>query len=120
MRPALQTLVMPAVSVVVLAGLVGAGAGPALASTITNGDTVTYTLSIEEKSERKSETLPPGEQLTEICSSRCVVKLEGVEDSEWRLEGDERVTIEGGLMYYDGQVGGPDVNRPLQDETPFQ
>lgn len=120
LRPETRATVTACAAVIAFAGLSAIGVLPASASTITNGDTVAYTLSIEEKTGRKSETLPPGEQLAGICSNSCIVRLEGVEDGEWRLDGDERVTIEGGLMYYDGQEGEPDQTDEAPDTGIFR
>ena len=50
-------------------------------------------------------TLAPSAVLEGFCPSGCVIRLNDSEDDEYKLEGNEVVSIEEGFVYYDG----PDV-----------
>ncbi|MEM9029173.1 MAG: hypothetical protein AAGC70_12470 [Pseudomonadota bacterium] len=95
-------------------------AASAVSATISNGDAKTYQLRVTGKSGSRSEMLGPGKTIREICTKGCVVRLNDDPNNEWELEGDERVTIEDGLVFYDGPENkpGPEQGVPEQGAKP--
>lgn len=85
-----------------LAMVSAVAAVPAHASTIANGDNRTYTLILTDLSGATIKELKPGARLSGVCPDGCIMRLRGVKDGAWKLEGDERVTIENSLVFYDG------------------
>ncbi len=89
---------------------IGAGglvlpAEPANAAMITNSDSRSYTLTIEERGTKSTIEVAAGAIIEGVCLEGCLVTLGGVEDGSYRLpEGDEIVTIEQGLLFYDGAI----------------
>ena len=78
-------------------------APPVHAVTLANKDRVTYKIEIIAKSTRLEHELGPGKSMAEICKKGCIIRLNGSADDDYELEGSERVSIEGGLVYYDGE-----------------
>jgi len=78
-------------------------APPALAVTLTNRDAKPYAIEVRVKSANQKHDLAPGKSLTGICKDGCIIRLNGSGDADYALEGTERVSIEGGLVYYDGE-----------------
>lgn len=81
--------------------------GHAAAATIKNNDPQAYQIEVITSGERKQHDLPSGKTLAEICKAGCVIRLNGSSDNDYALEGSERVSIEGGLVYYDGEEVAP-------------
>ena len=82
-------------------GVMFCAPGLVFAASIKNIDTRSYELDIIAGSQRESLKVEPGASLTSFCSNGCVVSLNGVEDSEYKLEGGESLIIEEGRVYYD-------------------
>ena len=78
-------------------------AQPAAAVTLTNRDDKTYAVEVSANSARRAHQLAPGKSIAGVCKDGCILRLIGIADGEYVLEGTERVSIEGGLVYYDGQ-----------------
>lgn len=97
----------------VLAAGIGASAGRA--ATLANADATAHTITIINKTKRETKNLAPGGHLAEVCESGCIVRIDGSPEKDFVLEGSERVTVEGGLLYYDGEVTGPAT---AVDKTP--
>ena len=78
------------------------GDAPAVAaSTILNKSDRSWTFTIIASGTRTEHALSPGGVLKGVCSGGCIVVLEGAEDGSYVLEGNERVAIEDGVIYYD-------------------
>ncbi|MGI9476003.1 MAG: hypothetical protein ACR2PI_04810 [Hyphomicrobiaceae bacterium] len=73
------------------------------AVTLSNKDSATYKIEIIAKSTRREHQLGPGKSMANICEQGCIIRLNGSVDDDYELEGSERVSIEGGLVYYDGE-----------------
>ncbi len=85
--------------------LAAASAAPQAANavTLTNQDSKPYKIEVKAKSARQEHELAPGKSLTDFCKDGCIIRLNGSADADYQLEGTERVSIEGGLVYYDGE-----------------
>ena len=77
------------------------------AATVTNGDRVTRKITVIMGTSRQTHELKPGGHLKDVCKRRCIVRLDDNDDKDFVLDGTERVTIEDGLLYYDGEVVAP-------------
>ncbi len=78
-------------------------AQPAAAVTLSNNDSKPYKITVTVKAESKVHDLAPGKKLVGFCKSGCVIRLNGSAADDYELEGTERVSIESGLVYYDGE-----------------
>ncbi len=88
-------------------------AGPANSAMITNSDSRSYSLTIEERGTKSTLDIAPGSSLEGVCLRGCLVTLRGVKDGAYRLpEGNEIVTIEQGSLFYDGAIAA----KPDQDQ----
>ncbi len=74
----------------------------AAAISLTNRDTREHKVSIAEGSATVDHALKPGDALASVCLKGCIIRLNGSENDEYELEGDEIVSIEDGYLYYDG------------------
>lgn len=82
-----------------------AGLPPASAAEIENKDGSTYTVTIEEKGQRSTHKIAVGARIEGVCLDGCIVILDGVSDGAYRLpEGNEIVSIEEGVLFYDGAI----------------
>jgi hypothetical protein len=81
-------------------------AGTAHAASLHNKDGVTYKVEVMVKSARRLHELAPGEAMRGFCEEGCIIRLNESADNDYELEGSERVSIEGGLVYYDGEEVG--------------
>jgi len=88
-----------------LAGAAVAGDVSTETASITNRTDKVQTLEVTRGGETTSVTLEPGKALVDLCSESCTVKLVGADDGTFVLEGNERVSIENGAIYYDDQPG---------------
>jgi hypothetical protein len=93
---------------------------PADAAVISNKDSKTYGLIIEERGSQSRHELAPGDSLDEVCLRGCVVVLVDVNDGAYQLpEGNEIVTIEDGVLFYDGAVAPrPDTESAPEETAP--
>jgi hypothetical protein len=73
------------------------------AAALTNRDSSTVNVEVMFKSSRLLHELAPNKSLSGFCGDGCIVRLNGSADNDYELEGTERVSIEGGLLYYDGE-----------------
>ena len=46
----------------------------------------------------------PGAQLENLCPSGCIVRMDGKTENDYRIEGNEHISIEDGTLYYDGEL----------------
>ncbi|MDX2258833.1 MAG: hypothetical protein NW205_07950 [Hyphomicrobiaceae bacterium] len=96
-------LALRALAIAVLAAVPGAGDSPAAAAVIGNTGSSEQQVLIISGAERREVTLKPGERVTGVCPKGCTVRLVGVADGDYAIvEGNEIVSVEGGLMYFDG------------------
>lgn len=82
----------------------GDKASDVASSTIVNAGDRSWTFTIISGEQRSEHTLAPGAVVKGVCVGGCIVVLDGVEDGTYVLEGDERVAIEDGFIYYDDDV----------------
>ena len=87
-------------------------ASTAQASTMVNADRVTRNILVIKGATRTPRALKPGATLKAICPQGCIVRIDKDANRDFVLEGNERVTIEGGLLYYDGELTKPATNKP--------
>jgi len=80
------------------------------AATLVNRDVGNYQIEVFFKSSRRAYDLASGKSLAGFCPEGCIIRLNGSEDHDFALEGSERVSIEGGLVYYDGEETKGDVS----------
>ena len=73
------------------------------AVTLSNNDSKAYKIEIMVKKASQEHELAPGKKLIGVCKAGCVIRLNGSAADDYELEGTERVSIEGGLVYYDGE-----------------
>ncbi len=86
---------------------------PALASTIVNRDSKEHKLTTIRGSTRKSFTLAPGGQVSDVCAEGCIIRLNDDVAADYILEGNELVSVEDGLMYFENELG-----NPISDQGP--
>ena len=72
------------------------------AASITNRDDQEQKLTIVEGGATTEHTLKPAQVLENVCMKGCVIRLNGSEDDEYEVEGEDVVAIEEGFLYYDG------------------
>ena len=75
---------------------------PTLAASVTNGDYKDYKVTIIEGEAKQDHVLRPSLVLEGVCQKGCVIRLNDSENNEYKLDGSELVSIEGGDLYYDG------------------
>lgn len=73
------------------------------AAALTNRDARTVEVEVMFDSSRRLHELAPNKSLSGFCGDGCIVRLNGSADDDYELEGTERVSIEGGLLFYDGE-----------------
>ena len=79
-------------------------------------DRVARTIMVMKDSVRQTHELKPGGLLKELCQDGCIVRIDGDPDKDFILEGSERVSIERGLLFYDGEVA-PKRDASKRDKT---
>lgn len=88
--------------------ILSVGYAPAVhATTLVNADRVTRNILVIKGATRIPHALKPGAVLKELCQDGCIVRIDEDANRDFVLEGTERVTIEGGLLYYDGELSKP-------------
>lgn len=86
-----------------LLAVIAVWCGPAHAATVGNKDGNAYKITIDERGNRSTHEIAAGAQLDGVCLKGCILILDGVSDGTYRLpEGNEIVTIEEGVLFYDG------------------
>jgi len=85
-------------------GLSGPSIQGAAASTLTNGDSQGRTITVIKGADRHTQEVEGGVQVKALCPDGCIVRLDNDPERDFILEGRERVTIEDGLLYYDGEI----------------
>lgn len=85
-------------------GFIGLPLQNAAATTLINADRNDRTISVIEGESRKTQTLKQGAVIENLCPDGCIVRIDGDPARDFILEGRERVTIENGLLYYDGEI----------------
>ncbi|MCH9807960.1 MAG: hypothetical protein K0U74_09520 [Alphaproteobacteria bacterium] len=89
---------------------------PASAVFISNKDTKSYSLIIDERGKKSTHEIAAGGVLEGACLEGCILTLSGVEDGLYTLpEGREIVTIEEGVVYYEGRS-----DKPAKDDAKSQ
>ncbi len=74
----------------------------ASAASLVNRDARDFKVTIVERDATKDYVLAPGMTLDGICPKDCIVRLDGGERDEYRLEALEAASIEDGKLYHDG------------------
>lgn len=74
------------------------------AATIANKDKQAHTLTFIERKAVRIQQIDAGAKLDGVCENGCIVRIGKDENAEFQLAGDEAVSIESGLMYYDGEA----------------
>ena len=75
---------------------------PATAASITNKDNKTYQLTFIDRKGAKVQELVKEGRLEDVCRSGCILRIDKQVDGLYQLEGNEAVSIENGVAYYDG------------------
>jgi hypothetical protein len=81
----------------------------AAAATITNRGDKEVKLKITEGASRQDVVIPAGKVLEQVCQKGCIIRLNDSANDEYELEGSEKVSVEGGFLYYDSD---PEVAPP--------
>ena len=76
----------------------------AVAATLTNADRIDRSITIIIGAQRTTHALKAGALLENLCTNGCIVRIDDDPKRDFILEGRERVSIEDGLMYYDGEL----------------
>jgi len=93
-------------------GVTACTCAAANAASVANADNRAYQIRvIENGNKRTTHELSASGLLKTVCTEGCILRLIGVDDGVYTLEGTERTTIEGGLLYYDGPVSKSDNDR---------
>ncbi|MEO1280197.1 MAG: hypothetical protein AAFV69_00535 [Pseudomonadota bacterium] len=79
---------------------------------IVNSTSQAWQFSIVNGPTRSGYTLEPAQVLTGLCPDGCTLVLKGATDGTYILEGNERLAVEDGVVYYD------DVGRRGAGSTP--
>ena len=80
---------------------------PATAATLTNRDTREHSVMILEKAQASaSRALKPEESIEGICRKGCIIRIGASETSEYIVEGNELLSIEGGEVFLTGTEPG--------------
>lgn len=73
----------------------------AYAATVANRDSQGIRVLIIEDTVRQDQVLLPGKVIDGVCQKGCIIRLNDSDDTEYELEGSERVSVEEGFLYYD-------------------
>lgn len=87
-----------------VAGVAGGGGGPVAAQVLVNRDAASHTVTVMVKRERRQETLEAGATLRDFCPDGCVIRIDEDDARDFIVEGDEQLSIEEGLVYFDGEL----------------
>ncbi len=75
----------------------------ASAVTVTNRGDTEVKLQIVEGDGRQEQALAAGKVLEGVCQKGCIIRLNDSEKDEYELDGSENVSVEEGVLYFDGQ-----------------
>ncbi len=90
----------------------GAIAGDcARAQVLENRDDVVRSVTVKVKSMRRQLDVPAGGSIRDFCVDGCVIRIDEDVNRDFLIEGNERLSIEGGLVYFDGEI----VEKPESD-----
>ena len=81
------------------------------AATLTNADRTERTLTVIRGDTRETQIVKSGALVKDLCANGCIVRIDNDPERDFILEGRERVTIEDGLLYYDGEQA-PEAQSP--------
>ena len=97
-------LLYPAFILTFTIGLSCQPAQNAVSAILTNADRDDYTITVIKGETRTTQTVKQGALVKGLCPDGCIVRLNDDPKRDFILEGRERVTIEDGLLYYDGEM----------------
>ena len=86
-------------------GLIADGAG---AQVLNNRDDVSRNVTVMAKSARRLVAVEPGKAISDFCPNGCVIRVDDDETRDFLIEGNERLSIENGLVYFDGEIASKD------------
>lgn len=94
------------ICLVLAAGLLVAGdavvGNSARAQVLENRDDVVRSVTIKAKSMRRQLDVQAGGSIRDFCADGCVIRIDEDVNRDFLIEGNERLSIEGGLVYFDG------------------
>ena len=93
-RPALMVKTVCAIAALLMTSA-------AEAATISNRSADEIKLTIAEGSTRQDKVLSAGKVIDGVCQKGCIIRLNDNANDEYELEGSERLSVEGGFLYYD-------------------
>ena len=76
----------------------------AYAQVLNNRDDVSRNVTVMAKSARRLVAVEPGKAISNFCPDGCVVRVDEDEKRDFLIEGNERLSIENGLVYFDGEI----------------
>lgn len=81
----------------------------AYAVTVTNRGDKEVKLTVIEGEGRQEKIVLAGKVIEGVCQKGCIIRLNDSEKDEYELTGSETVSVEEGVLYYDGEevVGAP-------------
>ena len=74
------------------------------AQLLNNRDDVSRNVTVMAKSARRLVAVEPGKAITDFCPDGCVIRVDEDETRDFLIEGNERLSIENGLVYFDGEI----------------
>lgn len=90
---------------VMMAIVTADGAG---AQVLNNRDDVSRNVTVMAKSARRLVAVEPGKAISDFCPDGCVIRVDEDETRDFLIEGNERLSIENGLVYFDGEIASKD------------
>jgi hypothetical protein len=77
------------------------GVTAAHGASITNRDERDHAVTVIEGEATANHVLKPSQTLSDVCLKGCTIRLDSVDDGEYRLFGGDAVSIEEGTVFYD-------------------
>ena len=90
---------------VMMAIVTANGAG---AQVLNNRDDVSRNVTVMAKSARRLVAVEPGKAISDFCPDGCVIRVDEDETRDFLIEGNERLSVENGLVYFDGEIASKD------------
>lgn len=78
------------------------------AQVLNNRDDVSRNVTVMAKSARRLVAVEPGKTISDFCPDGCVIRVDEDETRDFLIEGNERLSIENGLVYFDGEIASKD------------